>query len=205
MKIYLAGPMRGLPGFNFPAFASAACELRRLGHEVWSPHERDEAEGFDPDRSEAAPLAYYMQFDLPAVCRSDAVVCLAGWAASKGARLEVHVARAVGLPVLSYPSLAPVSILEEAAGLVDDDRQSTYGHPADDFGRTARLWSALFGWSVKAEDVAAALRLVKESRLRQTPGHLDSLVDIAGYARCSQKVAERSVLAVASMLPSRVD
>lgn len=37
-----------------------------------------------------------------------------------------------------------------------------------------------------AEDVAAAMRLVKESRLVNSPGHQDSMVDIAGYARTEE-------------------
>lgn len=99
MKIYLAGPMRGYPLYNFPAFHAAAKKLRGMGHEVWSPAEWDLEQGFNPATDEAKPLAFYMKFELPQVCDSDAVVVLEGWRSSKGANLEVHVANEVGVPV----------------------------------------------------------------------------------------------------------
>lgn len=107
-RVYLAGPMRGYPEYNFPAFHEATADLRERGYEVWSPAERDEAEGFDPKTDEAKSLAYYMAYDLKAVCESDAVVVLDGWEDSQGARLEVHVAREIGLPVWRWPLLEPI-------------------------------------------------------------------------------------------------
>lgn len=41
MRVYLAGPMRGVPHFNFPAFHAAAAELRARGYVVFSPAEAD--------------------------------------------------------------------------------------------------------------------------------------------------------------------
>lgn len=38
---YLAGPMRGIPEYNFPAFYAAAAALRAHGLNVWSPAEND--------------------------------------------------------------------------------------------------------------------------------------------------------------------
>lgn len=107
-RVYLAGPMRGIEDYNFPAFYRAAHDLRSRGFEVWSPAEADETlDGFDATKDEALPFLHYMKRDLPAVMASDLVVVLAGWHASTGARLEVHVAEECGIPVVRYPDLAP--------------------------------------------------------------------------------------------------
>ena len=107
-KLYLAGPMRGYPEYNFPEFHAAAESLRIRGFEVWSPAERDEAEGFDPKNDEAQSIKHYMFYDLPAVMQSDAVAVLPGWADSAGARLEVFAAWTVGMPVFYAWSEAPI-------------------------------------------------------------------------------------------------
>lgn len=104
MRVYLAGPMRGYEHFNFPAFEAATVDLRARGIEVESPHELDLNEGLDPD-GEPLPLSVYMERDLPAVCRADAVVVLPGWERSQGAGIETTVARLLDKPVLLYPDL----------------------------------------------------------------------------------------------------
>lgn len=97
-KVYLAGPMRGYPLFNFPAFHDAAALLRADGYEVWSPAEND-VEIFDPNNGTPKPMSHYMERDLPAICRADAVAVLPGWEKSEGARLEVDVAWRLGKTV----------------------------------------------------------------------------------------------------------
>ena len=79
---------------------------------------------------------------------------------------------------MDSPVLAPAMLA------VHGERGETYGHPRDDFGRTARLWAAYLGVPVTPEQVGICLALVKVSRLAATPGHRDSLVDLAGYAEC---------------------
>ena len=96
---YLAGPMRGYEEFNFPAFHAAADELRLDGWKVFSPAERDLADGFDPKNDAAKDMAYYMAIDLPEVCQSDTVFVLPGWKHSQGARLEVYVGRECNIPI----------------------------------------------------------------------------------------------------------
>ena len=104
---YLAGPMRGHEDFNFPAFHKQAAWLRANGWSVFSPAERDEQdEALNGDWAVTASkgLDYFMQYDLAAVCQTDAVVLLPGWETSQGARLESMVAVEVGHPVFEIVS-----------------------------------------------------------------------------------------------------
>lgn len=83
------------------------------------------------------------------------------------------------------PSTTP-NILTEAAEAVYGPRQSAYGHPRENFQRTADLWN---GWlhakgvdaHLEPADVPDLMILLKMARLMQTPNHRDSLVDMAGY------------------------
>lgn len=73
------------------------------------------------------------------------------------------------------------TILEEAQSLIHGDRQNSYGHPLDDFQKTADQWRALFGWDATPEKVAMAMICVKLSRLQNSIKR-DSITDLAGYA-----------------------
>ena len=75
-------------------------------------------------------------------------------------------------------------LLREAERIVDGDRDAQYGNTRENFGRTAALWSAYLGVEITAEDYAAMMALVKVSRIRYSPEHRDSWVDLAGYAAC---------------------
>ncbi len=84
-----------------------------------------------------------------------------------------------------------MTVASEAESLVEGHRQDDYGHPSIDLGRTAKLWTALFDYEFTASDVAQAMRMVKESRLRNSPRHRDSLVDICGYALTQEMIWEK--------------
>lgn len=115
MKIYLAGPMRRRPAFNFPAFHEAAAALRALGHEVFNPAEADENNGFDPTgmtgHEDLSHLGFNLRealgADLAFICQyADAVVVLPDWERSLGAQAEVATARALGIKVLEIGEMA---------------------------------------------------------------------------------------------------
>lgn len=73
------------------------------------------------------------------------------------------------------------NILERANELIHNDRNKDYGHPLDDFTRTGKIWSAILGVPVSAEQVALCMVGVKMSRLCNSPDHKDSIADGAGY------------------------
>lgn len=80
------------------------------------------------------------------------------------------------------------SVLQEADRLINGDRRGSYGHPLDDYTRTAGLINAALAHKLKeqftAEDVMLCMVLVKISRFVHQPEHRDSLVDAAGYLGC---------------------
>lgn len=113
MKVYIAGPMTGLPHFNIPTFDLTAQALRSQGHEVISPAELDDKETraismASPDGAIATlnthgqTWADFLSRDVKLIADSgfEAIVVLPGWEGSRGARLETFVANALhGIPV----------------------------------------------------------------------------------------------------------
>ncbi len=109
LKVYLAGPMTGLPRWNFDAFAEAAAWLRARGAVVTSPHEIDLADGFDPDSDGADfDLRRALERDVEAVLAADVVALLPGWETSPGVMVEVLTAEGASIPY------APLSVFREA-------------------------------------------------------------------------------------------
>lgn len=102
MTIYLAGPMTGLPQFNFPAFDAAAEMLAAQGHTVFNPAQMDRDVGFDPATTVVSKefLRDALRRDLSAICNCDAVAMLPGWEQSGGARVEWTLATHLGLEIL---------------------------------------------------------------------------------------------------------
>lgn len=92
--------MTAVPEFNFPAFVSAASKLRAAGFEVCNP-----AEVCLPCGCSSATLcgadehvwSEYLRADLMAMLeRADAIATLPGHELSRGASLELSIARQLG-------------------------------------------------------------------------------------------------------------
>lgn len=93
-KIYLAGPMTGVPDYNYPAFHAAAARLRALGHEVLNPAENP--------APACGTWQGYMRMSLVQLVQCEAIVLLPGWAESKGALIERKLAQVLGMDVVHF-------------------------------------------------------------------------------------------------------
>ncbi len=120
MKIYIAGPMRGLPLYNFPAFFKAAQTLRLQGHTVSNPAETDMALGLDPSKpiddpdqpGEFLNMREILRNDFRQVLDADAIVLLPGWETSTGATAERVVAHYSGRKIF---------VVDETGKCIPDD------------------------------------------------------------------------------------
>lgn len=72
---------------------------------------------------------------------------------------------------------------DKAIATVTQERGKNYGHPAKDFENITRLIMALPEYTDPRLKHIAYMICVKLCRLSQDPAHLDSIIDIAGYAR----------------------
>lgn len=122
---YLAGPMTGIPQFNFPLFESEAKRLRAAGFHILSPHEQDSpavqaAAWASPDgkldqngqiagETWGDILARDVKLVADDVC---GVLVLPGWSQSRGARLETFVAALTQKPIRYAYSLDPVDKID---------------------------------------------------------------------------------------------
>lgn len=101
--VYLAGPMRGLPDANYPAFDAARDRLTSLGWEVISPADLDRQAGVQPDAEgniSNSLLREAMSRDLPKLCMADAIYLMPGWRQSEGAFAEYNLASVLHVRVM---------------------------------------------------------------------------------------------------------
>jgi hypothetical protein len=78
-------------------------------------------------------------------------------------------------------------LLQHAAGVMEH-RQRAYGPPQPLFAQVAMRWSQVLRTEVTPAQVALCLIDLKLARLIHDPSHLDSIVDVAGYAACLREM-----------------
>lgn len=103
MRIYIAGPMTGVPEFNWQAFEEAEQRLAAAGWTPVNPHRlhfTSKAELLQ--RHDELTHSEYMRADVAALARCDGVLALDGWDKSKGATMELKLALELGIPTYRF-------------------------------------------------------------------------------------------------------
>jgi hypothetical protein len=203
MKVYIAGPMRSLPLYNFPAFDAAERQVLVNGATPVSPARMERDSGFQPEKlpedhdwrtipAEIGGIRDIARRDMDALMSCNAFLLMAGWEKSRGARAEKAVAEWIGLQRVTLPHLEAFeeNVLAEADRLTAVDRQASYGHPADDFARTVKLINAYYGTAFEPEDWGKMMIMCKLARDAHA-GKRDNLVDLCGYGRTIEKCREK--------------
>lgn len=98
-RIYLAGPMTGIPDFNYPLFNLVAARLRDMGHFVLNPAELN-----PPDVTYRAALSVDLAW---IIAHAELLALLPGWESSRGVAVELPLAKALDIPVLEIATDAP--------------------------------------------------------------------------------------------------
>ena len=112
-KVYIAGPMRGIKDFNFPAFFAAEEHMHSLGYETFNPARRDTnkygASGLKSNSGDEKEITKSCGFNIREALGADcawitkeatAIYMLQGWEGSKGANAELALAKALGLEIM---------------------------------------------------------------------------------------------------------
>lgn len=89
------------------------------------------------------------------------------------------------------------TVLDEAKEIIHGDREATYGDPGKNLRAIADLWEMYLHHrgllnenadSLRVEDVAQMMILLKIARLINQPTHRDSQVDICGYTALIERI-----------------
>jgi hypothetical protein len=108
---YLAGPMTGLPLYNYPTFEQACKQLRSDAVKVNSPHEIQ----YDAPPG-SLPYNDYIVAGLNLLKTCQGIILLPGWAGSRGVMTELNAARAQKMPVLYMPNPRGLSLIYMGGG-----------------------------------------------------------------------------------------
>jgi hypothetical protein len=106
VRVYISGPIKGMPDGNKEAFAQRAKELVEKGHEPVNPwdingdHSGD-CIGEPVEHDTVHRYGCFLRNDIRELMYCDAITLLPGWQRSTGATTELQVATAIGLVLIA--------------------------------------------------------------------------------------------------------
>lgn len=107
-RIYISGPISGLPNLNRDAFDHEERLLRECGDDVFNPHSlpapsdeeiQEWVYALGPQRAKEKIWQWYMKLCIVEIPRCDEMRMLPHWQNSKGAVWEHRIAKMIGLPI----------------------------------------------------------------------------------------------------------
>lgn len=112
-KVYLSGPMTGKNNLNFEEFDKYEKKFKNLNFEVINPHNlftKQEVDNITKklDNKEISfeeHHGYFMRKDIKEMMDCDFIAVLDGWEKSKGANIEVYIARNINMPIVDCVTL----------------------------------------------------------------------------------------------------
>lgn len=112
-KVYISGPMTGIPDYNRSEFKKAEDKFTQMNFEVINPHNLFTKEELDEifskvkskEITEEDAWGIFMKRDIEHLMKCDFVAILPYWETSRGANLELANAKAVKMPIINADTL----------------------------------------------------------------------------------------------------
>lgn len=127
-RIYIMGPMTGMPDMNREAFAMAEGMALFRGMTPINPHSMETPAEDGESREEM--YRRVMPGDIYELSTCDFVLALPGWERSRGCALEAHAADLMGIPLVSIDDdsteyMGPLDLyIEERLNWIEDSLES---------------------------------------------------------------------------------
>lgn len=180
MRLYISGPMRGIPCYNFPEFDSLADYLTDRGYQYINPADHDRVVepdlevtkhylAGDPSLNDRDNFHQLLGWDLAQIAspECDGVVMLPGWENSTGAQHERYVAEACGkavwlakrtrmLGLWTLESCSNRSLSAKKEWVVSDGIHRNSLQPTPTPVMPEGFSRAADGWTTRTQDIRAA-------------------------------------------------
>jgi len=116
-RVYISGPITGQEDGNKKAFKEAEMKFRDMNFDAINPHELHgtdwEAEWNEKLEQRKITVlehwAGYMKTDIQALVKCDFVALLPNWESSKGANIEIAIAKSLGMPIINALDMQEVT------------------------------------------------------------------------------------------------
>tara|TARA_R100001443_G_scaffold83247_3_gene90106 strand:- start:168 stop:446 length:279 start_codon:yes stop_codon:yes gene_type:complete len=86
--------------------------------------------------------------------------------------------------------LTKEELLNQALTIIKGDRNLRYGDPKINYKRIIEGWQLILGTEITEGQYGMMMIWMKIARLMEDETHMDSWIDIAGYAACTGEVID---------------